>query len=91
MIVPNERWSTIMNIRILAASALTLATLTGAALAEPQNGNWDKCPGGFDLSTNLCQTHDQVDRTPTPKMTRSHNASAIYAPLSNQGSADIVR
>ena len=74
-----------MKIRILAASALTLVTLSGAAFAEPSNGNWDKCPGGFDPATNLCLTRDRFDHAFPHTMKRSYDKPAYAAPLSPQG------
>jgi hypothetical protein len=85
MIVPNETWRVIMNIRILAASALTLATLTSVAIAEPRNGNWDKCPGGFDSATNLCLSRDKFDRAFPNASMRSRDEKAISVPLTEQG------
>jgi hypothetical protein len=90
MTVPNETWSMIMNIRILAASTLTLATLAGAtligvALAEPRNSNWDKCPGGFDSGTTICLSRDKFDRT--FPLTTSSSYSGATLPLGN-GSRD---
>jgi hypothetical protein len=56
LFAPHEKWRTIMNIRILAAAAITLSALSGAAFASSDsvNGNSDKCPGGFDPATSQC-------------------------------------
>jgi hypothetical protein len=88
--VSNETWRVIMNIRILAASALALATLTGSGMAEPGNGNWEKCPGGFDPATSACLSRDKFDRAFPKESTRSSGASAISDPFSNQGGENVT-
>jgi hypothetical protein len=85
MIVPNETWRVNMNIRILAASALTIAAITGAAMAEPGNGNWEKCPGGFDSGTSQCLSRDKFDGAFPNSQSRVNEGSAVSDPLANQG------
>jgi hypothetical protein len=62
-----------MNIRLLVASTITLLTLTGAAFAEVRNGNWDKCPGGFDPSTSQCLSRDSTDGSSKSNLFQNYN------------------
>jgi hypothetical protein len=85
MIVPNETWRCIMNFRILAASTLALAALTSAAISETRNGNWDKCPGGFDPATSICLSRDRYDGAFPKESMKSGDSPSISVPLSEQG------